>query len=282
MAAAGAALLAARLPAADAPPGSAGLAHLPGVDLWYSDTGGSGETVVLLHPLTGSGHVWEHQQPALARAGYRVIAYSRRGFRGSSAGPADRPGTGADDLQALADRLGLDRFHVVGTAGGAFVAAAFAASRAARVRTLTLACSIVRVKDAALDRLVAALGLPMLDRLPADLRELGPTFRATDPAGHARWQALAAVARPDAALPAQPSGPPVTRADLARMVMPVLLMAGEADLIAPPPIARLLAGMIPRSELVLLPECGHSAYWERPDLFNAALLRFLRRHVSGG
>ena len=41
---------------------------------------GGGQPIVLLHPATGSGLIWAYQQPAFVKAGYRVIAYSRRGY----------------------------------------------------------------------------------------------------------------------------------------------------------------------------------------------------------
>jgi pimeloyl-ACP methyl ester carboxylesterase len=56
------------------------------------------------------------------------------------------------------------------------------------------------------------------------------------------------------------------------------LIAGDADLYAPPPIARMMARAIPGSALSVIPECGHSAHWERPDIFNGVLLDFLRRN----
>ena len=56
-----------------------GYAALPGVRIWYVDTGGSGVPVVFMHAATGSSRVWEHQVPAFAAAGYRFIAYDRRG-----------------------------------------------------------------------------------------------------------------------------------------------------------------------------------------------------------
>src|SRR5215813_12050435 len=60
------------------------LAQLPDTRLWYWDTGGSGVPIVLLHPATGSALIWGYQQPAFAKAGYRVIAYSRRGYYNSA------------------------------------------------------------------------------------------------------------------------------------------------------------------------------------------------------
>ena len=94
-------------------------AELPGVKLWYTDTGGAGEAVVLLHANTGSSRVWEYQVPAFVARGYRVIAYDRRGFGRTVIDPAGaQPGTGADDLLALMNHLKIDRFHLLGTAAG--------------------------------------------------------------------------------------------------------------------------------------------------------------------
>src|SRR5579864_7791546 len=73
-------------------PVTEGMLQLAGARLWFWDTGGSGEPVVLLHPASGSGLIWSYQQQAFARAGYRVISYSRRGYHGS--GPADRANPG--------------------------------------------------------------------------------------------------------------------------------------------------------------------------------------------
>src|SRR5262245_48167548 len=97
-------------------------ADLPGVRLWYKDTGGNGVPVVFLHSNTGSSQNWEHQIPAFTSAGYRVIAYDRRGWGRSESQPGTQPGTAADDLRALIKSLGIDRFHLFGTAGGGFVA----------------------------------------------------------------------------------------------------------------------------------------------------------------
>ncbi len=114
-------------------PQTEGLAKLPGVSLYYWDTGGSGEPVILLHPYTGSARVWSYQQPVLAKAGYRVIAYSRRGFAGSQTGAKDDPATAADDLGALMDFLSLPRAHLIASAHGAFAALDFTLSHPARV-----------------------------------------------------------------------------------------------------------------------------------------------------
>ena len=113
-----------------------------------TDTGGTGVPVVFLHAATGSSRVWEHQIPAFTARSYRLIAYDRRGFGKTvieATGP--QPGSGADDLLALVNQLGIERFHLVGTAAGAFVALDFALSFPQRLRTLVIANSIGGVQD---------------------------------------------------------------------------------------------------------------------------------------
>ena len=59
-----------------------------------------------------------------------------------------------------------------------------------------------------------------------------------------------------------------------------LLIAGDADLWQPPTMTRMLARHIRNSEFVVVPEAGHSIYWERPDIFNSAVLDFIDRHSN--
>jgi len=251
------------------------IARLEGVDLAYWDTGGDRPTIVLLHPATGSHLVWGYQQAAFAAAGFRVIGYSRRGFNGSTIGDPAKPGTAAQDLRALLDHLKIDRAHLLGSAAGGIVAASFALAWPQRVRSLVLACTLLSPSDPEVRALLTALREPWYGTLPHEVRELSPSYRAIDREGVRRWHDLQAQSRGDNPPVTQPSGEPATLAALARLTMPVLFIAGDADLISPPPLARRFSRAVKGSRIVVLPECGHSAYWERPREFNAAVLGFL-------
>jgi len=95
-----------------------GFADLPGVRLWFTDSGGSGGPVVLLHPNTGTSEIWEPQIAALERAGFRAIAFDHRGWGKSTADSATgaQPGHVAEDLdrtRAAEDRArGVARLRV--------------------------------------------------------------------------------------------------------------------------------------------------------------------------
>src|SRR5436190_17042467 len=256
-------------------------ADIPGVRLWYVDSGGSGIPVVFLHAATGTTQAWEHQIQAFVAAGYRFIAYDRRGH-GSSVidTAAAQPGTAADDLQALMNHLKIDRFHVVGSAAGGIASFDYALSFPQRLRSLVVANSIGGVQDEdylALGRRIRPA--PQFDALPADFRELGPSYRAANPEGTRRWNELERSSHPDGAAPA----PPPTRnrltfAQLETIKVPTLLLTGDADLWAPPSLMRLFAARIKHAETAIVPESGHSAYWEQPEVFNRLVLTFIRKH----
>jgi len=267
---------------ADAVPRGA-YAELPGVRLWYLDSGGAGAPVVFLHAATGTTQAWEHQIRPFVAAGYRFIAYDRRGHGRSIVDKtAPQPGTAADDLQALMGHLGVDRFHVVGTAAGGIASLDYALAFPQRLRSLVVANSIGGVQDEdylALGRRIRPA--PQFDALPADFRELGPSYRAANPEGTRRWNELERLSHPDGSAPAPP--PTRNRLTFQRLETirtPTLLLTGDADLWAPPAVMRLLAAHIMHAETAIVPDSGHSAYWENPEAFNRLVLAFIGKHQA--
>src|SRR6516225_2600269 len=98
---------------AQSQPMQEGFVEIPGARIHYKDSGGRGVPVIFLHANTGTADAWEKQIPAFTAAGYRFIAYDRRGWGQSTAGPTGPASTGADDLLALVDYLRIDKFHLV-------------------------------------------------------------------------------------------------------------------------------------------------------------------------
>jgi len=260
---------------------SEGLAKLPGVSIWYCDTGGIGVPVIFLHAATGSSRVWAYQIPAFTAHGYRVITYDRRGWGRSVADlEAEQPGTAADDLNALLNHLRIDRLHLLGTAAGAIVALDYALSFPHRLRSIVVANTIGGVQDEDyLELGRRTRPSPQFDALPPEFRELGPSYRASNPEGTRRWSELEKVSRPQGAqAPAQKMRNRITFALLETITVPMLLLTGDADLYMPPAILRLFAARIKTSESVIIPEAGHSAYWEQPEIFDRTVLEFLAKH----
>jgi len=100
---------------------------------------GTGRPVLLLHGFPDSRFLWRHQIPALAQAGYRVIAPDLRGFgdapRPLAVSSYRRPALAADVL-GLLDRLGLEQVDLVGHDWGASLSWGLAGSYPHRIRRL--------------------------------------------------------------------------------------------------------------------------------------------------
>jgi pimeloyl-ACP methyl ester carboxylesterase len=255
-----------------------GLVDLPNVRLWVTDSGGSGEPIILLHANTGTSENWQKQTPALVAAGYRVIAIDRPGWGKSAVREGQKPVSVAEDLDDLADHLKLDRFHLVGVAGGGYIALDYAAWRPQRLKSLVIGASglgLVGDEEANTFRKQAAI--PGFSQQPPEVREMSPSYRGMNPQGVARWKEIQAhAAQPGAVVP--PLRTPNTDAKVASVTTPILVIAGDVDLTTPSAAIRLWAKHLKAYEWALIPEAGHSVAWEQPEAFNQAVLAFVRKH----
>jgi len=253
-----------------------GLADLPGAKLWYWDTGGSAKQAFVVD----NTNVLPAQRarfigPAKA-AGFRVIGYSRRGYPKSKLGDPEKPGIGSEDLTKLADHLGLTRFHLVGSAAGGMVAADFAISHEDRLHTLVLANTVMGIVDEDFQAISPRMWPEEFQRLPSEIKELGPSYRHLDVEGTKLWveheQARKGVSMKSAGYANK-----VNWAGIGAWRLPVLVMTGDADLYMPPSVMRLFHRKIRGAEMHIIADSGHSAYWERPLAFNKVVLDFLQR-----
>jgi pimeloyl-ACP methyl ester carboxylesterase len=254
--------------------------ELPGIHLWYHDTGGIGVPVAFMHAASGTCDSWVYQLPAFTDAGYRCITYDRRDWGRSRSEPTgEQPGYVSDDLHGLADHLGLDRFHLATTAAGGIGGLDYALAHPERVRSLVVADSIGGVQDAEYLEVQHRLRPPEIQGLPWELRELSAGYRGTDPEGTRRWVEIERGSRPEGTQgPGQPLRQPMTFARLETLQVPVLVLVGEADLLSPPALMRLLAAHIPDCQFATVPEAGHAAHWEQPEVWNRRVLEFIGQH----
>ena len=261
----------------------------------YRDSGGTGKPVVFLHAASGKSQMWVHQIPAFTAAGYRFIAIDWR-----QPNPGHRTGTGSTILiDAVMQKLGVDKFHLVGSAAGGGAAFQYALEHPAKVRSLVIANSIGFVTDPEYLKMgERTRPAPHFNAMPVEFRELGPAYRAANPDGTARWNALAypfvpaaptltpqpaGMAKGDAPAVSKPvlgngSNIEVTFARLETLRMPTFLITGDADLYTPAPVLRQFGRHIRHAELAVFPETGHSAYWEQPEMFNRRVIGFLDQH----
>ncbi|MFM9968752.1 MAG: alpha/beta fold hydrolase [Burkholderiales bacterium] len=255
-----------------------GQLNFPGVKLWYRDQGGSGEPVVFMHAATGHAGFFESSQiPVFAAAGYRPIVYDRRGYgRTVCEGDAVKEGSAAQDLLALVNELGLERFHLIGTAGGGIICLDFALGHAQRLISLVVANSLGGAQDADFLALCNGLRPPQFNILPDDFKELGPEFRAAQSVRLDLWRVLAQSTLAGGTRAAsQAMQNKITFSALEKLRLPTLFLTGDADLYSPPAIVKRYANCIPAARFQSVAEVGHSLYWEMPAVFNEIVLKFI-------
>ncbi len=263
------------------------------IDLYYTDQG-EGQPVVLIHGFPLNGESWGKQQAALLDAGYRVIAYDRRGFGASSkAGTGYDYDTFAADLHALIEDLDLTNAVLVGfSMGTGEVARYLARYGAARIAKVAFLGSLEPYLLLTEDNPDGAGPQEFFDGIAADVRadryafvrgffdgfyNLDDTLgtRISQDAVDASVQ-VANLAGNTAIAAAPLTWPTDFRADIASVTVPALILHGTADNILPiDKTARRFRELLPDATYVELEGAPHGLLWTHGAEVNEALLAFL-------
>ena len=263
------------------------------IDLYYTDQG-TGRPVVLIHGFPLNGESWTKQQAALLEAGFRVIAYDRRGFGASSkAGSGYDYDTFAADLHALMEELDLEDATLVGfSMGTGEVARYLSRYGAARVSQAAFLGSLEPFLAITDDNPEGAAP-PEFFRGTADAVRadrygfVGGFFRdfynLDDLLGERISQeavdASIAVANQagNTAIAAAPlTWPTDFRADIPQIGVPALIVHGTADRILPiDATARRFRELLPDATYVEIEGAPHGLLWTHGDEVNEVLLAFL-------
>ncbi|MFI9156845.1 alpha/beta fold hydrolase [Kitasatospora aureofaciens] len=246
---------------------------------------------MLLHAFPLNASMWSAQLDALPGPTgdeARVLAPDQRGFGGTELG-ADEPSLDlvADDLALLLDAAGIDRAAVGGLSMGGYVALAFARRHPDRLAGLLLsntrATADTDAARANRERIAAAVTARDSVQLLLDERvaagQLGPDSQHLVE----RVQAMVAAAPPAAvawaqrAMAARPDSLDV----LAGLRVPLAVVAGALDVLAPLEEAERMVQAGPDAELTVVPGVGHLSALESPGAFDAAVRRLLARVAAG-
>ena len=262
------------------------------INIYYEDHG-QGQPVVLVHGFPLDGQSWERQHRVLLQAGYRVIAYDRRGF-----GRSSQPVVGYDyntftaDLAALLDHLDLADIALVGfSMGTGEVTHYLGTYGSARIRKAALLGAIPPfllktddnpegVDGQVFEGIKAAI---VKDRY-AYLEDFLNNFYNVDKLAPARisdraWQGsfiVACGASPFATHACVDTWLTDFRADVSKIDVPMLVVHGTEDRILPiESTADRLPALIKDLRLVRIEGGPHNVGWTFPDEVNEALLAFL-------
>lgn len=238
--------------------------------------------LVLLHALATCRDLWLPQLPAWATL-FRVIRIDLPGHGQSPLidGAATLAGF-ADEVAKVLDDLGIERAAFVGLSLGGMVAQAFALKYPQRCSALVLAHTSARTdapvrelwkgrleqleKDGLPAQAEAILGRwfppAFAEASPMTLQWIASQIRATSPEGYAT--AIRAIQQLD-------------HLDMLKNITaPTLVMAGEADMAAPPAAGALMTGQIANARLVVLPGVAHLGNVQAPVLFTETVGAFLQ------
>jgi non-heme chloroperoxidase len=271
---------------------NAGKENSCNIDIYYEDYG-SGKPVVLIHGWPLSSSSWEKQIPPLIEAGYRVIAYDRRGF-----GHSTKPSSGynydtlAEDLNKIMIKLNLRDATLVGfSMGGGEVARYLSKYGSERVSEAVFMSAIppflLKTSDnpegvdgSIFDGMKKAI---KADR-PAFLSEFFANFynvdnligtKISDEVVRLSWN-IGASASPKGTLDCVSAWLVDFREDLKRINIPVLVMHGDADRILPlASTGKRTPEFVKRSRLVVIDGAPHGMNWTHAEEINRELLTFL-------
>ena len=243
--------------------------------------------LVLLHAFPLNARMWEGQLP-LANGGWRVIAPH---FRGLDAGAGDPPTMSIDDYAGdvidLLDALHVDQAVIGGLSMGGYAAFAVLRHAARYVQGLILADTRAeadtpegldarrKMLDLVQSKGPAAVAEEMIPKLLGETTQRSRAEVIDQVRSLVLSNSSEAIAGSVRALMSRPDSTPL----LPTIHVPTLILVGAEDTVTPPALSEKMHNAIAGSELTVIPEAGHLTNLERPNLFNAALARFLSHRL---
>lgn len=263
--------------------------------LHVEDSGGTGRPVVLIHGWPMSAQMWTEQVGPLSDAGYRVVAYDRRGF-----GRSDKPADGydydtlADDLHGVLTEHDLTDVTLVGfSMGGGEVARYVSRHGEERLHSIVFAAAVppylLNTEDNPDGPLPPDGAAEFAASLEADrdaffdgftqtFFSAGEELKVTEEQRRAAIDMCHQSDQTAALGCADAFATTDFRDDLTKVTVPTLVLHGDSDGIVP------FAGSGQRthqavagSDLVVVAGAPHGLHLSHPEEFNQALLEFLAR-----
>lgn len=258
-----------------------------GRDIYY-EVHGDGPPLLLLHGAGSNAATWWQQLPSFSRQ-FRCITMDIRCFGRSLAPPDEFQLTFfVDDALAVLDAAQAPRAVLLGQSLGGMIGLRLALRHPQRVAAFVACDSSLAVDHAPLVasverrfRTVAAvsieqrsLGRWFLERQP-ELAALYAQINHFNPSAHRipadAWrQAMLSLNQPQNLTPTQA---------LSQLACPTLFLVGVDDPIVPVSAMLDLARLVPGSEVCVIENAAHSAYFEQAAEFNATVMDFLRRRL---
>jgi 3-oxoadipate enol-lactonase len=241
----------------------------------FHQRAGAGEPLLLIQGMSGTHLSWGEPFASDLARDFDTVAYDHRGI-----GRSDRVEDPfsiaelAEDAAGVLDALGWESAHVLGISMGGMVAQELALQHPERIRTLALGCTYcggpdsVVAPQSTLQRLSA--GMLSGDRELAIRTAFEVNLSAGFAAQDGAYEVFRAMAKslpapvPVIMLQLQAIAGHDTSARLPSLTLPTLVIHGDEDQMLPVQNGRLIASLIPESQLEIFAGVGHMFWWEQP------------------
>lgn len=226
-------------------------AYINGINLYY-EVYGSGKPLILLHGNGGSINAFRYQIPFFEKL-YRVIAIDSR-LQGKSGGSPDSISYEmmASDFCVLLDSLKIDSAFVLGWSDGGISGLIMAMMCPNKIKKLAVSGANI-VPDSSAVTYADILGIK--------------NFIAHNSTASKTEIALNKMMLYQPNIPFE---------NLKQILCPVLVMAGDYDIIKPEHTLKIFQS-IPNASLCIFPNSNHDVLQQHPELFNETVLRFFNR-----
>ncbi|MEJ5990302.1 alpha/beta hydrolase [Ramlibacter sp. PS3R-8] len=257
--------------------------------IYYERHGDGGPAVLFCHGAGSNAATWWQQLPAFT-AHHACITMDIRCF-GRSVAPVQEftLENFVADVVAILDHERVDRVTLVGQSLGGMIGLKLALTHPARLAAFVGCDTSLAIDHPVLLETIArrqithravtieqrSLGAWFLENHP-DKAALYAQINHFNPSAYgmsaAEWGgALAALMGPERRIPL---------AALRDVRCPTLLLVGSEDPIVPVAVMHEVSGLIAESEVAVIDDAGHSAYFEKPAEFNRQVLEFIRRRAG--
>jgi pimeloyl-ACP methyl ester carboxylesterase len=256
------------------------------VNLAHDDRG-TGDPVLFIAGRGGAGRTWHlHQVPEFLRAGYRCITFDNRGIGATEKADGFTTETMVADTAALIEKLNVAPAHIVAVSMGAFIAQELMVARPELVRSAVLMATRGRhdrtrdfFRAAEVELAESGVELPPAYGAKVRLMESFSPKTLNDDVAVRDWIDMYTMwpTKPTPGLRTQlnitPEGSRL--AAYRSITAPTLVIGFQDDMVLPAHLGKEVADAIPHGHYLEISHTGHLGFIERPQVVNAATLKFL-------
>ena len=243
-----------------------------GATIYYEETG-TGTPIIFAHG-GGGNHLSWYQQVTYFSKEYRCITFDQRSFGQSIDETKEFADAFQRDIGELLNALNIDKTFLVAQSMGGYSCMPFAVRNPERVIKLVMADTFAGLSAPAVTEAMRKhLAIENTNRHPTH-----KVFREGNPSGQFLYEQIRGMNPPR--VPERDIWDTieswVSLSEIQNSTIPVLYVVGEGDEVVPVSVIDAAHKVTPNSRVSIVPEAGHSVYFEKPEIFNFIVDSFFK------